>query len=319
MNVEIWIQNGTKAYQPAICSGITLESKRTGTPSTLKFTAIQDDVLKISEGNPVRMTVDGTKMFFGFIFKIARDKTNKVQITAYDQIIYLKKNKDTYVYSNLRTDQLIKMIANDFALNVGQLENSGHTSSRADDNKTLLDIIQNSLDDTLTSTGNMYVLYDDFGSLTLKNVENMFLNLLIDAETGQNFTYTSSIEDETYNQIKLTYDNEKTGKREVYIARDSSTMNDWGVLQYYESIQNPNGAKAKADALLSLYNAKTKNLKVTGAFGDLRVRAGCSVVVQLDLIDVKVQNLMMVENVKHTFNTDFHTMDLTLRGGGFVA
>ena len=165
----------------------------------------------------------------------------------------------------------------------------------------------------------LYVFYDDFGKLTLKDSEEMLLNLLIDEEAGQTFSYKSTINDNTYNQIKLTYDNEKTGKREVYMARDSSNIGKWGVLQHYESIDNPQGASAKADALLSLYNAKSKNLKITNAFGDLRVRAGSSVVVKLNLGDVSIQNFMLVEKVKHNFEKDSHFMDLTLRGGEFVA
>ena len=59
----------------------------------------------------------------------------------------------------------------------------------------------------------MYVLYDDFGKLCLKNLERMKVGLVIDEETGENFDYESSIDSDTYNQIKLTYDNSDTGKK----------------------------------------------------------------------------------------------------------
>ncbi len=41
----------------------------------------------------------------------------------------------------------------------------------------------------------------------------MKVNLIIDSDTGQNFEYKSSIDSQTYDQVKLTYDNEDTGKR----------------------------------------------------------------------------------------------------------
>lgn len=319
MNVELWIMNGTTAYQPAITSGITWETSRIGEPSCLKFSCIQDGNLNVTEGNAVKFVVDGVNVFFGFIFVMNRDKSNVIQITAYDQLRYLK-NKDSYIYTNKRADQLVQMIANDFALNVGSLANTQHViAKKVEDNKTLFDIIQSALDETLTNTKRLYVFYDDFGKLTLKDSESMLLNLLIDEETGLDFSYKSSINDNTYNQIKITYDNEKTGKREVYMAKDSSNIMRWGVLQYYESVDNPQGASAKANALLSLYNSKTRNLKVSNSFGDLRVRAGTSVVVKLNLGDVSIQNFMLVEKVKHTFDKDSHFMDLTLRGGEFVA
>ena len=165
----------------------------------------------------------------------------------------------------------------------------------------------------------MYVLYDDFGKLTLKGLESMRLNLLIDEETGENYDYTSSIDEQTYNKVKLTYDNDKTGRREIYIAQHGTNMNQWGVLQYFDTLQEGENGQAKANALLSLYNKKTRNLSVTNAFGDIRVRAGSMVVVMLNLGDVKINNLMLVEKCRHAFNESEHYMDLTLRGGDFIA
>jgi hypothetical protein len=161
-------------------------------------------------------------------------------------------------------------------------------------------------------------MYDDFGKIALKSLENMQLNTLIDEETGQNYDYKSSIDEQTYNKIKLVYDNEDSGQRDVYIAQDSEHMNDWGVLQYYDTLQEGENGQAKVDALLELYNSKTRKLTIRNAFGDIRVRAGSMVVVILDLVDVKLKNLMLVESCTHTFNLDEHWMELKLRGGEFV-
>ncbi len=165
----------------------------------------------------------------------------------------------------------------------------------------------------------IYVLYDDFGKLTLKNISDLKVPILIDAFTGENFDYTSSIDEQTYNKIKLIYENDQTGKREVYIAKSSTNINKWGVLQYFEKANNNTNLQAKANALLQLYNQKTRKLKITNALGDNRVRAGCLVAVQLDLGDIKVQNWMLVEKAKHTYKNEQHFMDLTLKGGEFIA
>ena len=60
-------------------------------------------------------------------------------------------------------------------------------------------------------------------------------------------------------------------------------MNQWCVLQYFEEVQTKTGASAKADALLKLYDQKTRKLTIQNAFGDVRVRAGSAVVVALAL------------------------------------
>lgn len=319
MNVELLIQNGNKVYAPIVQEGITWETERKGSPGKLTFTVVKDQNISFTEGNPVRLTVDGVKMFYGFIFSKKRDKQQNITVTAYDQLRYLK-NKDTYVYTNKTASDFIKMVANDYNLNLGTVENTSYIiASRVEDNTALIDMVQNALDLELTNKKTMYVLYDDFGKLTLKALERMKVGVVIDEETGENFDYTSTIDSQTYNKIKLVYENEKTGKREVYIAQDSNNINNWGILQYYDTLQEGENGQAKVNALLSLYNAKTRNLKITNALGNLKVRAGSMLVVNLNLGDIAVQNFMLVERCKHTFNESEHRMELTLRGGEFIA
>ena len=326
MKVELLISNpsGTKAYIPVVEEGIEWTTERRSTPGKLTFSIVNDGKINFTEGSAVRLKIDGKAVFFGFVFTKKRDKKQIITVTAYDQLRYLN-NKDTYVYENKTASQFIKMIAADFSLNLGTIEDTSYIiPSRIEENTSLFDMIENALDITLRNAKEMYVLYDDFGKLTLKNISSMYVGkpgayLMIDEETGENFEYTSSINDDTYNKVKLTYDNEETGKREVYIAQDSSHINAWGVLQYFDTLQKGENGQAKADALLKLYNSKTRTLKITNAFGDTRVRAGSMIVINLDLGDIKVKKFMMVEKVKHTFKLDQHFMDLTLRGGEFVA
>ena len=318
MNVELLIHHNGKLYQPLVEEGIQWTTERVGSPSTLKFTVIKDEVIAFQEGDAVRLKVDGKGVFYGFVFKKKRNKKHHIEVTAYDQLRYLK-NKDTYVYENKTASQVIQMIANDFRLNLGTIEATKYIiPSRVEDNQALFDIIQNALDQELQNKGELYVLYDDFGKLTLQNIASMKLNLLIDADAAEDFDYTSSIDDQTYNRIKLTYDNEETGEREIYITKDTANENQWGILQYYEKLQKGENGKAKADALLELYNKKTRNLKIDNAFGDLRCRAGTMIPVQLYLGDISVSNYLLVEKATHTFNHDQHLMALNLRGGEFV-
>ena len=319
MNIELLIQSGSKVYQPIVEEGIQWTTERYGSPSTLKFTVIKDEVIAFQEGDAVQMRVDGQDVFFGFVFSKKRNKDHHIEVTAYDQLRYLK-NKDTYVYENKTASQIVQMIANDFNLNLGTVEGTKHIiETRVEDDQSLFDIIQNALDLELHHTGEMYCLYDDFGELTLKNIASMKLDILIDASNAEDFDYESSIDKETYNQIKLTFGDEDAGEREIYMARDSSKISEWGVLQYHEKLQEGEDGKTKADALLNLYNKKTRSLKINEAFGDVRCRAGTMVVVQLYLGDITVSSYFLVEKASHTFNNNQHTMSLNLRGGDFVA
>lgn len=325
MYVELLIGNveGTKTYQPAVQEGIEWSTERKNTPGKLVFKVIKDDILDFSEGSPVRMRVDGDNIFFGFVFKQQRSKDGIITVTAYDQLRYLK-NKDTKVYEDKTAAQFIQMVADEYALTAGTLEDTKYViESRVEENTSLFEMIANALDLTLTNTKQMYVLYDDFGKLTLKSLASMDVGvpgayLMIDEETGENYDYTSSIDDNTYNQIKLTYDNEETGIRDVFMAKSTENINKWGILQYFETLQKGENGQEKANALLELYNQKTRSLQITNAIGDNRVRAGSMIFIHLALGDVKIKNRMLVEKCRHLYKEGEHWMDLTLRGGEFV-
>ena len=233
---ELLIQNGSKIYYPIVEDKVKLTWERKGTPGKLEFTVVKDGIINFQEGNPVKLTVNGTTMFYGFVFKKNRGKGETINVTAYDQLRYLK-NKDTIVDEGLKASDLLKRIATDFRLNLGAVEDTGFTIEIVDEqNQTLFDMMQNALSETLLNTKQLFVLYDDCGKLTLKDINSLKTDLLIDAEAAENFSYSSSIDEQTYNKIKLAFNNEATGKWELYIAQDGGNMNQWGVLQYFEQI-----------------------------------------------------------------------------------
>lgn len=325
MKVELFISDasGTRPYLPIIEEGIEWSTERRSTPGKLTFQVLNDKMIDIQEGAAVRLTVDNHPIFFGFVFTKKRTKEPIITVTAYDQLRYLN-NKDTYVYENKTASQVIQTIATKFSLNLGVIEDTKFViASRIEENTSLFDMIETALDITLRNRKEIFVFYDDFGKLTLRNLSSMRVGeagyyVMLDAETGENFDYSSSIDTTTYNKIKLTFDNEETGKRDVYIAQDGKHMNEWGILQYFDTLKDWENGKAKADALLKLYNQKTRRLKITNCLGDPRVRAGSLIFVTLALGDVTLNNFMLVEKCKHTFKENEHRMEVILRGGDFV-
>ena len=171
--VELYVQNGGQIYQPAVMDGMKWSTERKGTPGKLTFSVVADEALNIQEGNAVKLIVDGVNCFFGFIFKKQRNDNRKIDVTAYDQLRYFK-NKDTYSYIGKTAGQLLKMICGDFGLRFGEIEETGYViAKKLENNKTLFDIMQNALDDTMMNTNKLYLLYDKFGEITLTNIANM--------------------------------------------------------------------------------------------------------------------------------------------------
>lgn len=308
------VLNGNNLYYPIVEEGVTWNTERKDAPGTVKFSVLWDESLKLEEGNLVQI-MDGEKgVFQGYVFKKEPSKSGSISITAYDQLRYFK-NKENYIYSNKSTSDLVRMIANDFKLKTGTIAETGYKISRCESGSSLFDIFNSSNDETLKAKKELYVLYDDFGKLCLRNISDLVLNILIDEDTTEDYTLTSSIDENTYNKIKLTYDNEDAGKREQYILMDSDSIAKWGVLQYLEEISDTKDVNGRLQGLIDLYNKKTTSFKVKNCFGDVRVRAGTSVLVRFVLEGREYYSFMLVESAKHTWKNDEHKMDLTLSGG----
>jgi len=237
LKFELMIQNGDSIYMPLIKDDVQWTTERRGAPGKLAFSVVKDGVIDFQEGNPVSLKVDGVNIFYGFVFTKKRDKDQIIDVVAYDQMRYLK-NKDTLIYTNKTASEVIRMIAGikydgvTYGLQLGEIEPTEYViPRRSEDNTTLMDMIYTALDLELTNKKKMYVLYDDFGKLTLKSLKNLQVDLLIDEETGENFDYTSTIDDATYNRVNLYYGDEKTGDRQRYVVYDSNNINKWGVLR----------------------------------------------------------------------------------------
>lgn len=319
--VDLLVTNGKKQFYVPAKDGLKVVWERKGTPGKLTFEAKYKNKWKIVEGNSVLMYVDGKKFFYGFVFSRKSSKDGWMSYTVYDQLRYLK-NKDNLIYSNKTATWVIEKIAKNFNMQCGKLADTSYKIKRAEIDTELFEIIQNALDETMVTKNKQYVLYDKVGKLRLDNVSDMKVNsCLIDEETAENYTFKTSIDDATYNQIKLVYENtdedNNTKTLDIYMAKDSKNINKWGVLQLQETIDNPDVGKLKSQAYLNLYNRKTKNLTISGVIGNKKVRAGSLVPVLLNLEGKKLANYMLVEKVTHNFNHNNHTMDLVLSGGGF--
>lgn len=318
--VYVEIQNGHNGFEPLVLDDIQWETERKGSPGKLTLKVIQDEKLNIEEGNAVSFKVGNKGIFYGYLFKRSTDKTNILSLTCYDQIRYLK-SKDTYNFQNTTANRIAASICDDFGIRTGELEETAYVISAVIyDNKTLLDMIQDSLDMTLTNTKKLYVLFDDYGKLNIRQIARMKVGLIIDPDTAETYDFDSSIDSETYNRIKLEYEDSESHERSFWTAEDTETQKKWGTLQYFESINKDekDSAQSKANSLLELYNLPTKHLTVKNVLGDLRVRGGSMVLVQLTVGNEKVNHWMVVDKATHTFKQNEHFMDLKLIGGGFV-
>lgn len=310
MNMEFLVEVDGKVYEISeLVKSVTWKDTLNDGCSKLEFSYIDDDLI-IKNGNVVRFKYDNANIFYGYVFKYGQNKRKEITVTAYDQLRYCKA-KDTIVVKNDTIDSLVKKMCNYFNLRAGTITNTNYKLPvNIQDDKTWLDIIYTAISDTLMNTGKWYCLRDEFGSIAIRNLEDLTLNLILgDESLAYDYKYEKSIDDEFYNQIKIVSDNESTGKRDVYITKDSNSIAKYGLLQYFEVLDknaNSSQAKSKADTLLKLYNREVETLELE-CLGDVRVRAGSSFYGQIE--DISLNKRLIVKSVTHEF-VPVHTMSL---------
>lgn len=289
-------------------------TNRTGQPGKFTFSVLKSPDLKMAEGDVVRFSVDGQLQFYGWIFTRSEDRWGQVSVTCYDRLRYLKANA-SYAFYAMTAGDIIRQIAGDLQLDVGAIADTGFAiPSLIKENQTCLDIIQAAIEQTLLSTGKVYVLYDDGTGLALQEPANMMSDTLLgDKSLVTDYTYSSDIDKQTYNSIKLVKPNEETGQADVYIQQDSDTIGQWGLLQYYEKVDsdlNEAQIKAQAAASLEYYNRVLRSVKLS-SLGILGLRAGMMAYVKLENAgDAGVAQWVLLEKVSHKWENNLHTMDV---------
>lgn len=323
MNIyaTLYDNKNNKAYDISeVVSNLEITTSIQDDPGKATFDLIKCDDIQFWEGATVSIKIDGYKMFKGYVFSKKRDKNvDKISVTCYDQLRYLK-NKDSYVFENMTSDQIFTKICKDFVLKHKVVDKSSYVCApRSNDATSLYDMIKTALDDTLINSKKWYIIRDNYGVLEHINIFSLQAGIMLGDKSGvTNFTYETSIDKDTYNQIKLYRDNEKSGKREIFIVNDTinggNTIKAWGILQLYEKVdENLNLAQIEQRALsmLSLYNNTKRSLKLT-SIGVPKVCAGsifkCSI---KDLGDLSLNSYMLVTKCTHKISNGAHTMELT--------
>lgn len=325
MKCQLLIQNrqgDTINYANSIDGAIEWTTQRTGAPGMLTFSLIKTALANYHEGDRVRFTVDGNQIFFGYVFIKKKDRNGRIDTTCYDQMRYLKANESKF-YEGVEVSDIVKDIASDFALQVGDIEPTGYQIPYLlMEDKSCLDIINRAMELTTKNNGMYYTFYDDFGKLALKSVANMISDVVIGkGSLLLDYEYTTDIDTQTANKIKLVRPNEDTGLTDVYIAQDSETINLWGTLQHYEQVDEELNEAQIIELLKSYLDIKNHvyrplTAECIGAFSKKTglIRAGTMVLFDIpDLGDLSLYQYLMIDKVVHSFQNNNHTMSLETR------
>lgn len=328
--VVIYTKSGNVLNVTDICSEVKWTTERVGQPGSLDITLTKDSKLSFHEGDAVQFAIDDKFTFRGYVFTKDKDEKGVIKVKVYDQIRYLKANQ-SYNFSGKTASEIVKKIAADFNLTTGTIEDTKYAiPSMVMDNKCVIDIITTALEKTsvgtedisegydrvVAGTGIIYVFYDDCGKLTLRKASNLEKKYIIgDKSAAISYNYKTSIDEDVYNYIKLVRPNSDTGQGDVYAVSAKNLIEEWGFLQYYQTVDEsyePAQVKQLAKNLLLNYSWKRRTLTIK-CFGIPDIRAGNILHFQIaELGDISLDRKLIVEKAVHNITADSYTMDLTL-------
>ena len=312
---ELHIINKGIDYVPIVAGEVEWTTQWCDTPGELTFTVLKDSNIDITEGNVVIFKMDKYNIFYGYLFKKSKSKDGEIKCTAYDQLRYFK-NEDTYCYKNKTYSEVLKYLCTEYKLTFSSsvTDTKYKIPYAVEDNVSLFEMLKNARKETAYATGQLYVLFDDFGSLTIKSVEELMTDYLLTQQGFEDFDYETSIDEDVYNRVEFYRDDSTTGNRAKYFYQDGTNINRWGILQQTVELGEGDDPAQWGKAILELNNSKKITLSVKGCFGDPNLRAGASLFVSVDVGDVIFDKAcFFISKATHKFGKSY-TCDLELVG-----
>ncbi|GIO88570.1 hypothetical protein J25TS5_55020 [Paenibacillus faecis] len=274
---------------------------------------LRDLYMMFEKGAELQLILDEKQeLFRGVLFADQINSKGQMTLTAYDENIYLTKNKDTKIFRNQSASAIIKRLCNEFSIEAGEIHDTGYVIPKlVFREKTLFEMMVTALTETQKQNGQHFLITSKQGKLQLLARKEQKGKWVL--ENGVNLldaSYSQSIE-ETRTQIKVIGgDVEK--KAITASAKDGELIKRFGIMQHVE--------KPDKDMTQSQMEQRAKQLLKDLATIEDQARIEC-----LGIPDVVSGTCVYVKEWvtgilggyyisadEHRFENGSHTMSLTL-------
>lgn len=288
-------------------------SRAANAAAVLEASVVKAGDLSFDEGAPVKLLCDGAEVFSGRVFTKSRTRPEIINIRAYDELRYLQ-NRDCCSFVSATPGNMLRQIAGMLDLPLGDVADCGYRfTAKVYDNRRYLDMLADVLADVLRVKSKHYYVLAENGKLCLRDCREMMVNVVMSLPNFCGYSYLTTLDDGYANRVKVIYEDKRKSLRQEYMAENREDIKRFGVLQYVSKNASANRqTKAQADQLLRDLNHRGEQLSVRGALGDVRVRGGSMVRVNLNLGDRIVNDWALVQSAVHTFCSGQCLMDLEL-------
>ena len=336
IDVKLQDNQTNKIYDISeLVSDLEWETNILDQPGKFVFNCIDDGDVIFNKGALVIFKKKETKetewtdVFYGYVFISNITDDDIIAVTCYDQLRYLQ-NRDEFVISGMTASQIFEMVCQQFNLKYKVISPTTLIiPPKIHDGATLFDVIDFGIGYELRMNKEWYIIRDNFGTLEFVNITALKSDLMLsDEDYITKFEYVSEIDKDTYNQVKIMQEERenKKGKpvktggkvvgREYGFVKDDSTINQWGILQYFEKSTkhlNPVQLQEYAQAILSRKDREGKTLSIT-SFGDISIQGGSQLFIKVGKLErvLSGYKCFLVLAASHKFSNNEHEMTLQI-------
>lgn len=267
--------------------------------------------VKFSQGKAIEFSNNGVRLFRGVVFKTDITDKGAMNLTAYDENIYLTKSTESRKFTNVKASDIARRLCSDFGIPVGKISDTGYVIPRLNcRTKTLYDILLMALTLTKKQTGKRFFITNKDGKFYLTAAAEQTSKWLI--ENGSNIldaSYSQSIE-ETVTQVKVIGGKDDAIK---VTQKNAGLQKLYGVMQIVESMDEDatrSQVEQRARELLKERGVIDDQATVD-ALGIDEVITGSAVYVRESMTEII--GGYYVSSDTHTYNSNgTHTMSLVL-------
>lgn len=264
---------------------------------------LEDALRQVGLGDRFYIALDGEFVFWGICMSVVQPNEHEIEYTVNDSMWYLKNQLVWVQNKPIRLDEVFSTICENLALPYEKPDPVPIAiKPRVETNATAMSLMQDAITEAAITGGALYAVRMNPVKLELIDVQkaNRSGTRLDVVEAMTSFTARQSIEDETYNEVRLFADN--GGALKAYTVQDLPFMERFGILRYQEVFNNAIVRESQLDEVISITKYPTGDLSfdIVGIVNLMPADAICL-----------MQSIYVVSDIVYNYTANGYTMSIT--------
>lgn len=296
---------------------VAVSGRKGAAPRTLQATLLDSEGflharsgINCGDGLTCVFYEGGEEVFRGLIMDDSTGNKRSMTIKAYDDLVYMTNNKDSFTYKNKTADAIFKDLCSRLGLKVAACASTGYVIPELTKRgNTYWDVLEDALSQTYKAKGIRYYVSSSKGRVSLKKrtEESNVIVLEPDVNIGS-YERSRSIYD---TRTRITLYTSKGDVKKEYV--NSSLESKIGVFREVSSVDSDVSAAELNEIIQTFKEEKAlvkRSLKITDAIGYTGAVSGKAVYVRIPHLGE--DRVMYIDEDTHTWEKGAHKMTLKL-------